>query len=90
MSEQLYRKVYVDVITVMRRQDGTVLPLSFLWEDGKKYKIDRVKFITPAASLKVGGRGMKIYSHDQRSRTFFSSETKIVGLLKSRLSDNQK
>ena len=30
MSEQLYRKVYVDVITVMR-QDGTVLPLSFLW-----------------------------------------------------------
>lgn len=74
MSEQLYRKVYFDVITVMR-QDGTVLPLSFLWEDGKKYKIDRVKFITPAASLKVGGRGMRYtVMINGQERFFFRDE----------------
>ena len=74
MSEQLYRKVYVDVITVMR-QDGTVLPLSFLWEDGKKYKIDRVKFITPADSLKVGGRGMRYtVMINGQERFFFRDE----------------
>ena len=58
MDEQKYRKVYIDVITEMRR-DGTVIPLRFVWEDDRRYKIDRVRHITPAASLKVGGRGMR-------------------------------
>ena len=55
MNEPEYRKVYVDV-TVLMRKDGTLLPKSFRWEDGEKYPIDRVLHITPAASLKVGGR----------------------------------
>lgn len=58
MNEREYRKVYVDVYAVMRK-DGTLLPRSFVWEDGEKYKIDRVLHITPAASLKVGGRGVR-------------------------------
>ena len=58
MYEPEYRKVYVDVFAVMRR-DGTVLPRSFVWEDGERYTIDRVLHIVPAASLKVGGRGIR-------------------------------
>ena len=58
MYEPEYRKVYVDVFAVMKR-DGTVLPRSFVWEDGERYTIDRVIHIVPAASLKVGGRGIR-------------------------------
>ena len=59
MNEQKYRKVYVDVFALMR-QDGTLLPKGFVWEDGEKYKIDRVRYATPAASTKVGGRGIVV------------------------------
>ncbi len=55
---QEYRKVYVEVTAVMK-PDGTVLPRRFLWEDGAVYRIDRVKHIVPAASTKVGGRGIR-------------------------------
>ena len=58
MYEPEYRKVYVDVFAVMKR-DGTVLPRSFVWEDGERYTIDRVLHIVPAASLKVGRRGIR-------------------------------
>jgi len=58
MQDQKYRKVFIDVY-VMMRKDGTLLPKSFLWEDGEKYHIDKVIQITSAASLKVGGRGMR-------------------------------
>lgn len=58
MSIQEYRKVYIDVYVVML-QDGTVKPRRFLWEDGATYMIDRILHITPAASTKVGGRGIR-------------------------------
>jgi len=49
-------KVYVEVIAVFDR-DGRMLPRSLTWEDGRKYLIDRVVAISPAAALKVGGQG---------------------------------
>ena len=58
MQSQKFRKVYIDVNTMMRK-DGMVIPKFFIWEDGEKYTIDRVVYITPAASLKVGGRGIR-------------------------------
>ena len=58
MQTPPYRKVYMDVYTLMRKE-GTVLPRFFIWEDGEKYTIDRVLHITPAASLKDGGRGIR-------------------------------
>ena len=58
MAETKYRKVYVDVFALMR-QDGMLLPKGFIWEDGAKYKIDRVRHAAPAASMKVGGRGIR-------------------------------
>ena len=58
MNTQEYRKVYVDVYAVMLR-NGTVKPRRFQWEDGAIYQIDRILHITPAASTKVGGRGIR-------------------------------
>lgn len=71
MYEPEYRKVYVDVFAVMKR-DGTVLPRSFVWEDGERYTIDRVLHIVPAASLKVGGRGIRYTVKIGRTSGIFS------------------
>jgi hypothetical protein len=51
-------KVYVEV-NEDRLIDGTVHPRSFVWEDGKRYGIDRILDIRPAASLKAGGAGLR-------------------------------
>lgn len=51
-------KVYVDVIAQFD-QDGHIIPLLFIWENGQKYKIDKVLDITRAASLKAGGLGIR-------------------------------
>jgi len=51
-------KVYVDV-NEDRLKDGLLVPLSFIWEDGNKYEIDKVIEVKPAASMKAGGAGMR-------------------------------
>lgn len=51
-------KVYVDV-TAEFSSDGTIIPLSFVWDDGRKYEIDRIVDIRPSASLKAGGFGLR-------------------------------
>jgi hypothetical protein len=51
-------KIYVEV-NEDRQADGQVLPRSFVWEDGSRYEIDRVKDVRPAASLKAGGVGLR-------------------------------
>ncbi len=51
-------KVYVDVLAKYSR-DGGLIPVSFVWEDGKRYSIDRVTDVRRAASLKAGGMGMR-------------------------------
>jgi len=52
------RKVYVDAI-VRFTKDGDILPIAFIWEDGRKYMVDRVLDKRRAASLKVGGQGIR-------------------------------
>jgi len=39
--------------------DGTLTPISFVWEDGTRYTIDKVLDVRRAASLKAGGTGMR-------------------------------
>lgn len=51
-------KVYVGVQAVFDAE-GTVIPLSIEWVDGRCYQIDRVIDIRRAASLKAGGTGMR-------------------------------
>jgi len=62
-------KVYVDV-NEDRLKDGQLRPLSFVWEDGERYEIDRIIDVRPAASLKAGGTGMR-YTIKVRSRETF-------------------
>lgn len=52
------KKVFVDV-TAHYTRDGLLEPLSFVWEDGVKYDIDRVFEHKKAASLKAGGQGIR-------------------------------
>jgi hypothetical protein len=52
------RKVYVDVI-LKQDKDGNTVPLKIKWEDGRVYEVDRLLYKCKAASLKVGGCGMR-------------------------------
>ena len=51
-------KVYVTV-TAEFSTEGVLLPKSFIWEDGREYRIDRVKDKRRAASTKAGGVGQR-------------------------------
>lgn len=53
-----FEKIYVEV-QLRVKADGGVRPLSILWEDGIVYTVDRLRRVLPAASLKVGGGGMR-------------------------------
>jgi len=52
------RKVYINV-TAAYTMEGTLLPIYFLWEDGMRYDVDKVFDFRKAASLKVGGQGVR-------------------------------
>jgi len=52
------RKVFVDV-TATFTKDGNIIPMNFIWEDGRKYEIDKVLDKRRAASLKAGGQGIR-------------------------------
>ena len=49
-------KVYVDVYAVFSKE-GVLMPQSIVWEDGRKYEIDRVIDVRRLASTKAGGVG---------------------------------
>ena len=51
-------KVFVEVL-VKYTTEGSKVPLAVIWENGRKYCVDRVLEIKQAASLKVGGQGMR-------------------------------
>ena len=51
-------KEYVEVICVYSKS-GQIKPLFIVWQDGIKYKIDRITQIVPSASLYSGGMGMR-------------------------------
>ena len=38
---------------------GVIIPEEIVWEDGRRFKIDRVLEWRPAASLKTGGCGLR-------------------------------
>lgn len=49
-------KVYVDVVAEFSKE-GCLIPILFVCEDGRKYKIDKVLKIERCASRKAGGVG---------------------------------
>jgi len=56
--EEIRYKVFV-AVNADYTTEGEILPLSFVWEDGKRYTIDRILDVRRAASLKAGGAGMR-------------------------------
>ncbi len=51
-------KAYVEVIADFSA-DGRMKPLSLIWEDGRRYDIDRILRVDRCASLKAGGAGIR-------------------------------
>jgi hypothetical protein len=49
--------IFVQVVAE-HNADGKIIPLSFKWEDGRVFSIDRVLDVCMAASLKAGGQGV--------------------------------
>jgi hypothetical protein len=58
MSEKLNPKVYVAVKADFN-EEGIMLPRELTWEDGTRYKIDRVLDRRQAWSPRTGGKGMR-------------------------------
>ncbi len=56
--------------------DGSIHPRSFVWEDGRRYRVDRIKDIRPAASLKAGGAGMRytVLVHGKETYMFLEED----------------
>jgi len=51
-------KAYVEVVADFS-SDGKMKPLCLIWEDGRKYEIDRILRVDRCASLKAGGAGIR-------------------------------
>jgi hypothetical protein len=51
-------KQYVEVVA-RHDEEGAVVPLAILWEDGRRFTIDAVLDRRQAAALKVGGNGIR-------------------------------
>lgn len=71
-------KLYVDV-NENRLKDGRIVPLSFVWEDGNRYKIDKLLDVRPAASLKAGGAGMRYTVRVGSRETYLFLEEDKIG-----------
>ena len=73
-------KVYVEVM-VSFDEDGRMLPKMLVWEDGRKYCIDRVTDIRQAAAMKAGGQGDRytVIINGQQSHLFFERSTNLSG-----------
>lgn len=74
MAYSSAQKVYVTV-TVRYDADGGVSPLSFVWEDGRHYEIDRVLDVRPAASLRAGGTGLRYTCRVRGRETYLYFDT---------------
>jgi hypothetical protein len=70
---QRRQKRYVEVIS-RTGTDGRVLPLAVVWEDGRTFAVDRVVDMRRAASLKVGGTGVRYICEIMGTRTFLYYE----------------
>lgn len=51
-------KCYVEVVA-RHTVEGSVVPIEIVWEDGRRFEIDRVVESRRAASMRVGGHGVR-------------------------------
>ena len=67
------RKRYVKVASVTD-EDGSITPKSIEWDDGRVYEIDQILDKRHAASLKVGGTGMRYLIRIGHAKTYLFHE----------------
>ncbi len=58
-----------------------MLPLTILWEDGRKYRIDRVSDIKQASAMRCGGQGDRytIWVGGKQSYLYFERSSSLNG-----------
>ena len=66
-------KRYVEVVS-RTDEDGFVRPLSITWSDGRVFTVDQILDHRQAASLKVGGTGIRYLVRIGRTETFLYYE----------------
>ena len=73
-------KVYVAVKADFA-EDGTIFPRIITWEDGIRYKIDRISDIRQAPARKAGGQGDRytIWIAGHQSYLFFERNANLTG-----------
>lgn len=76
MNEKVYVQVNADF-----REDGIMLPRIIVWEDGRKYAVDRITEIRQAAAMKAGGQGDRytVIVNGKQSYLFFERSTSQSG-----------
>jgi hypothetical protein len=67
------RKIFVEVIAKFDLE-GNITPVSFVWEDGRTFEIDKVTDSRRAASLKAGGQGQRYTCMVQGKQTYLFME----------------
>jgi len=72
------RKVYVEV-NADHLTDGRVMPRSFVWVDGKRYAVEHILDVRPAASLKAGGCGLRYTVRAGKRETYLFLEENRSG-----------
>ena len=70
----MFKKIYVEVI-VKYTLDGEKKPLCILWEDGRRFVIDKLLEKKERPSLKTGGRGMRYTCRISGKDTFLWYDT---------------
>ena len=73
-------KVYV-AVNASFDENGRIIPKSLVWEDGRRYLIDKVTDIRQAAAMKAGGQGDRytIFVNGIQSYLFFERSTNLTG-----------
>ena len=73
-------KVYV-AVRASFDDEGTPIPTSITWEDGRECEIDRVTDIRQAAAMKAGGQGDRytIQINGHQSYLFFERNASLTG-----------
>ena len=80
ITKLILPKVYVPV-SVAFDEDGNILPKEITWEDGTKYKIDRVTKIRQAAAMRSGGQGDRytVIINGRESYLYFERSASVTG-----------
>lgn len=63
------RKVYVRVVAEFD-PSGNIIPVSIVWEDGRRFVIDKITDVRRACAMKVGGTAIRYTIYVNSKRTF--------------------